>query len=239
MLKLYKRIDNVLHYHEAWAHDRTKIIEHWGVVGERGEAVEHVRAKGVSEKKAIDQVLAGAAAQGYQPIDEEEHAILLIEYALDDSSPMGTSADLKKRHALEERMNETLGWTGLGHCDGGSSGSGTMEVCCFVVDFAVAQRVIAADLEGTEFADYTRIYDENAEEPEVPKLAPQSGVLVPPWIKFPAISRADARWQAGDHAAYLEQWTTWFKEKPAKARAVYAGIFAEPKGWRGFYEDQQ
>jgi len=57
-------------------------------------------------------------------------------------------------------MNETLGWTGLGACDGGSIGSGSMEVCCFVVDFNAAKQVIEADLEGTEFGDYSRIYDE-------------------------------------------------------------------------------
>ncbi|WP_201778926.1 hypothetical protein [Rhodopirellula islandica] len=54
-------------------------------------------------------------------------------------------------------MNETLGWTGLGHCDGGSIGSGTMETCCIVVDFEIAKRVIAADLAGTKFADFTQI----------------------------------------------------------------------------------
>ena len=76
---------------------------------------------------------------------------------------VGTAADLSKRHKLEERLNETLGWTGLGMCDGGSIGSGTMEVCCFVVDFALAKSVIEADLQGTEFSDFSRIYDEDAE----------------------------------------------------------------------------
>lgn len=32
-------------------------------------------------------------------------------------------------------LNEGLGWTGLGCCDGGGIGSGTMEACCYVVDF--------------------------------------------------------------------------------------------------------
>lgn len=82
-----------------------------------------------------------------------------IEYAVDG---MGTGEDVEKRHRLVERMNETLGWTGLGACDGGSIGSGTMDVCNFVVDFETAKAVIAKDLEGTEFANFTRIYGENA-----------------------------------------------------------------------------
>ena len=73
---------------------------------------------------------------------------------------MGSMTDLDKRHRLEERMDQTLGWTGLGHCDGGSIGTGTMEVCCLVVDFDIAKRVIEADLKNTEFGDYTRIYRE-------------------------------------------------------------------------------
>ena len=72
-------------------------------------------------------------------------------------------ADLDKRHKLEDKMNEVLGWTGLGHCDGGSIGSGSMEACCFVVDFDVAKNVIEKILKGTELENYTKIYDENAE----------------------------------------------------------------------------
>ena len=89
----------------------------------------------------------------------EDHQRLLIEYSADG---MGSLKDLHKRHALEERMQQTLGWTGLGIGDGGSIGSGTMEVCCFVVNFATARRVIEADLKATEFDNYTRIYDEDA-----------------------------------------------------------------------------
>jgi len=59
-------------------------------------------------------------------------------------------------------MNETLGWTGLGHCDGGSIGSGTMVVCCFVGDFRIAKRIIEEDLRDTTFGDYARILNEGA-----------------------------------------------------------------------------
>lgn len=70
--------------------------------------------------------------------------------------------DLDKRHRFEDRMSETLGWAGLGMCDGGSIGSGSMEVCNFVVDYEIAKAVIEKDIEGTEFGDYSRIYDERA-----------------------------------------------------------------------------
>ena len=64
---------------------------------------------------------------------------------------------------FQSRMDETLGWTGLGFCDGGSIGSGIMEVCCFVVNFEIAKKVIENDLNGTEFSNFNRIYNEETE----------------------------------------------------------------------------
>ncbi len=153
MLKLYKRIRRTLHYHEAWIAE-SMVIEHWGKVGERGETVTHKRRKRLSEDKSIEKVLSNARAEGFEPIARDNHTLLLIEFRIDG---MGTPSELKKRHALQARMDETLGWTGLGRCTGGSIGSGTMEVECLVVDVKVAKKVIAADLKDTEFADYSQI----------------------------------------------------------------------------------
>jgi hypothetical protein len=159
VLKLYKRVDGRLHYREAWVEDGN-VVEHWGPVGERGEDRTSPAPKGKREATLVKQALQGAITEGYAQVDDDDHRTLLVEYAIDG---FGSDADLDKRRALQDRLNDTLGWTGLGHCDGGSSGSGTMEACCFVVDFELARRVIAADLAGTPFADYTRIYDEDAE----------------------------------------------------------------------------
>ena len=38
------------------------------------------------------------------------------------------------RHGVEDILNECLGWTGNGHCDGGDIGSGTINAYSFVVD---------------------------------------------------------------------------------------------------------
>lgn len=157
MLKLYNTVDGKLRYHEAWTTDDS-VVEHWGALGERGEMRTHsYDSSKQSEEDAVHGVLTGALEDGFRPFEPEAETVLLVEYAV---SGMGNDNDLKKRHALEDRLNETLGWTGLGSVDGGSIGSGTMEVCCYVVDFAIAKRVIEADLANTEFADFTRIYDE-------------------------------------------------------------------------------
>jgi len=160
MLKLYKVGPDETRYWETWNNDDGTHTVHWGRLGDKGNSK---IIKSSLFKKASDIIQAEAdevASEGFRPIDPEHHRILLIEYEVDG---FGDGDDLSKRHKLEERMNETLGWTGLGACDGGSIGSGTMEVCCIVVDFLTAKAVIEKDLEGTEFSNYTRIYDEGSE----------------------------------------------------------------------------
>lgn len=157
MIKLYKRMPTgETRYHEAWTSGR-KIVEHWGVVGERGKTKEHKRPPGSKEDAAIRKVLASAQAEGFEEI--EDLKTLIIEYTLDS---WGKGSDHDRRVEVENRMNELLGWTGVGHCDGGSIGSGTMEVCCLVVDFDVARKLIEEDLRGSPHANYSRIYEEGA-----------------------------------------------------------------------------
>lgn len=159
VLKLYRFTEAKKEYWETWENDDGSHTVHWGELGTSGQS-KTVKAGLLRKAEAlIQKEIDTLVAQGFRPIDDEDHVTLLVEYAVDG---MGTLDDIAKRHRLEERMNETLGWTGLGACDGGSIGSGTMEVCSFVVDFEIAKAVVARDLEGTEFANFTRIYDENA-----------------------------------------------------------------------------
>jgi hypothetical protein len=147
-----------MQYWETWEDDSGDHIVHWGELGTRG-ASKTVKSRFLRNASGIiQQEIDDLVRRGFSPISPEAHSPLLIEFAVEG---MGNSADLQKRHRLEDRMNETLGWTGLGACDGGSIGSGTMEVCTFVVDFQTAKRVVEDDLAGTEFSDYTRIYSED------------------------------------------------------------------------------
>jgi hypothetical protein len=160
MLKLYRLYGSKKEYWETWEGSNGTHTVHWGELGTRGESKTVTSTSTISATDVIQKEIDLRASEGFAPVAAENHATLMIEYAIEG---MGKAADLEKRHRLEDRMNETLGWTGLGACDGGSVGSGTMEVCSFVVDFESAKRVVAEDLEGTEFANYTRIYDEDAE----------------------------------------------------------------------------
>lgn len=160
MIKLYKKIGEKLHYWETWDKDNKTAIVHWGEVGHNGqnEEIKSGLFKNYASKirKEIDQ----KTKDGYAEFDEEEYSYIEIEYEIDG---FGTEQDLDKRHRLEEKMDAVLGWTGLGHSDGGSIGSGTMEVGCMVVDYQVAKEVIEKNLSGTEFENYSRIFDKQLE----------------------------------------------------------------------------
>lgn len=159
MIKLYRFTENIQEYWEAWDNGDGNMTVHWGELGTRGQSEIIGSSFFKKAERVVEQQIAAKRSEGFNEVEPENEVTLLIEYTVDD---IGTEADLDKRYALENRMNETLGWTGLGHCDGGSIGSGTMEVCCFVVDFETAKKVIEEDLATTDFADYIRIYDEGA-----------------------------------------------------------------------------
>jgi len=158
MLKLYRLSSSLKEYWETWEIEAGAHVVHWGELGTRGSSKTvkpglFQKASSVIQKE-VDDLLR----QGFSPAPQESHTALMIEFAVEG---MGSEADLEKRHRLEERMDQTLGWTGLGACDGGSIGSDTMEICSFVVDFETAKRVVEQDLADTEFADYARIYAED------------------------------------------------------------------------------
>jgi hypothetical protein len=156
MLKLYKKIGTDLHYWETWEKDKRTGVVHWGVVGDIGQDKEIKSGFFSTVIKMIQKEVQEKLNEGYAEFNEENVSFLEIEYAVDDS---GTEDDIDKRQRLEGKMDHILGWTGLGHCDGGSIGSGTMEVGCAVVDFKIAKKVIAEKLKDTEFGNYTRIVE--------------------------------------------------------------------------------
>ncbi|GAA3964993.1 hypothetical protein [Mucilaginibacter dorajii] len=158
MLKLYKQSGDQILYWETWDKDAKTGIVHWGIVGTPGQNKEVKSRLLSSNKKQIQSEINMMVKDGYEEVDIDDQYTLLIEFKIDG---MGNADDIAKRTRLQNKMDHTLGWTGLGHCDGGSIGSGTMEVCCFVIDFDIAKSVIIKDLENTEFSDYTRIFDEN------------------------------------------------------------------------------
>lgn len=154
MIKLYKYNNKDILYWEIWQ-DIGCIILHWGKVGDRGQSNKIKIARGFDVNSFIQIEIKKKLDEGFKSIPLEDHHRLIIEYYI---YGIDNKLDLNKRQKLENRLNETLGWKGLGHCDGGSMGSGTMEVFCFVIDFDIGRKVVENDLELTEFNNYSRIF---------------------------------------------------------------------------------
>ena len=141
MHKLYKTVGHSLRYWEIWEHDETTVV-HSGVVGDAGE-VSYIPNDSAAQE-VIERQAARLREEGYAKRENASLFVLLIRYQIDG---MGSVADLDKRHKIEELMDECLGWTGLGHCDGGDIGGGDMNICCFVVDPTAAIAPIIKCLE--------------------------------------------------------------------------------------------
>jgi hypothetical protein len=142
VLKLYKKTEHGTQYWEAWDADG-EVMVHWGTMGERGQTQSIKVEAGKNPNTIIKSESKRRKAEGYKTISISKLARIVIQYKIDG---MGTSSDLDKRVQVENLMNECLGWKGLGHCDGGDIGSGTINVFCFVVDAETAIPHIVEEL---------------------------------------------------------------------------------------------
>jgi hypothetical protein len=109
MLKLYRLYGSKKEYWETWEGSNGTHTVHWGELGTRGESKTVTSTSTISATDVIQKEIDLRASEGFAPVAAENHATLMIEYAIEG---MGKAADLEKRHRLEDRMNETLGWTG-------------------------------------------------------------------------------------------------------------------------------
>ncbi len=151
MYKVYKRDGDQMFYHEVWEEDGV-VIEHFGEVGEAGETKQHEIPKGSDEDRVMESLMRPAAMKGFEEIDDED----LIRFNVEiEPTGKGGEADLTRRHELEDRLDDLLGETGLGHCDGGETSRDALAAFCFVVDELIGQEVVNADLGGTD--DFQRI----------------------------------------------------------------------------------
>jgi hypothetical protein len=250
MIKLYKRISGRVMYWEAWDAD-DHVVLHRGEIGDTGESCEIPIEPGQTAEQIIQGASQEPLADGYAEIAIEDHTQIIVQFKTQDE--WGDNADLEKRHEVDDLLNECLGWTGNGHCDGGDIGSGTINSYSYVVDPHVAKDTIVQALEENHLAegaviaiqtedDYEVLWPEDYNEPFSPiplsALSDRQGpqMLVPPWVMFQNLKRDSSEWDSGPAAEYMRKWRAWFQSVPAEGRAAYPSIFQEPEGWAGFYE---
>ena len=145
MTPLYKSIKGRLHYWEAWKRN-TKIWAHSGWLGHWGRVDKLPMNPGETEKRAIARYTKElAVAKGYAPL-EAELKQLVVQYAIEVEN-----TDF--REEIYGILNNNLGWTGNGSCDGGDIGSGTVNLFCDVVDPALAVKSVVIELKKAKRLD--------------------------------------------------------------------------------------
>lgn len=137
MIKLYKtKGKETIDYWEAWENQGIVTVHH-GVVGDTGESRD-IRVSGERDAASIiDEEAAAPRRDGFCELPADKQISFVIQYRL---NTWGSAEDLDQRYAVEHVMNECLGWTGNGHCDGGDIGSGSINIFCFVVDPQIAAK---------------------------------------------------------------------------------------------------
>ena len=123
---------------------------HWGTVGDRGQSRKVKVNFWQKPDTVVEKELSAARNEGYREINADDEISILAQYQIDG---FGNENDLNKRHEIENIFNEALGWTGNGICDGGATGSGTMEIFSCVVDEEQALKTIRDALENRGFLD--------------------------------------------------------------------------------------
>lgn len=160
MFRLFKRDETgkIAAYHEVWVElNPRRIVEHWGMLGTRGDTDAHRIKLLRSLEKQIDDLLDPARALGFSEIDPSAYQTLVVEYLLSDE---WRGDDALKIKEAEDALTEVLGWTGLGTCEGETVTETAIEFTCRVLDLDLATSRIAEQMTDTEFADYSRIYSE-------------------------------------------------------------------------------
>jgi len=155
MLILYRKLADNYYFWRTWQKDFKTGIIHWGKVGTKGQLKQVKSGILTNYQKKVNKEIKSTLKDGYSEFNADNFKYLEIEYTINN---FGTDEDLSKRHRLEYHLDEILSWTGLGHTNGGSFGSGTMEVGCSVIDFEIAKKVIEGNLKNTEFNNYSRIF---------------------------------------------------------------------------------
>ncbi|MDA2175392.1 hypothetical protein [Bacillus cereus] len=171
MIKLIKQEKDKLLYWEVWEEDKKTLIVHCGCVGDTGEMYEIELYPFQRVEKEMKELADEHLADGYKVLDEEE----LIEFVLQyDYTENQLEEALEKRNQVQEIMDEALGWSGNGHCDGGDIGSGTINIFNFVIEVDKALQTTLEELENQRFLDGVKIAYINDDEDYV-QIYPSEG----------------------------------------------------------------
>jgi predicted DNA-binding WGR domain protein len=102
-------------YWEVWDNGDSSLTIHWGPAGATGESKQISLEHGEDAEERIATEASQALADGYREWPEDELATIVVQYPLERYKRVKKGIE-KRMNAVELRVNEALGWTGLGRC---------------------------------------------------------------------------------------------------------------------------
>ncbi len=169
LIKLIKQDENDIFYWDIWVDGKTLVI-HKGIVGDTGETEEMKLSLFQKAEKVMEKLAEEKHDEGYEYLDEDEIIELVVQFSYEEDDMVAT---LEKRHSVEDLMNECLGWTGNGYCDGGDIGSGTANIINYVVDVEKALKTILEELSNNNLLEGVKIAYLNPKDDEYIALYPE------------------------------------------------------------------
>lgn len=139
MIKLYKKVEDILYYWETWRASENSGIFHYGKVGEKGFYEEIQDSIKGSYSEILEKELALRISEGYSEFCEDnlEFIEILIKVKM-------ISKEYRMNYFLEIKfkIDELLGWRGLGHVDDISFDTTDVNIFCVVVNHNISKLLI-------------------------------------------------------------------------------------------------
>lgn len=142
IVKLYKETDGAIHYFEMWIDEDETLTSHEGILGEIGET-ESFGAPEKNEDSLPPRIAMSKAIQTYLNLGYTEDITwteIIVQVA-------AKASDKELTETIEAMLNNCLGWTGNGHCDGSNTDNKLSTFFCYVVDKVIAVETIVEAFE--------------------------------------------------------------------------------------------
>jgi hypothetical protein len=142
VLKLYQRQEDRTLFWETWEREGQTCL-HFGEVGARGETLWFAPELREAIAARLERNAAELRERGYAELAPDEYELLVVQY---HAAAWGDLENNSKRIRIENALDECLGWTGNGRCDGTDIAPPLLSINCLVVDSLAALEPIVSML---------------------------------------------------------------------------------------------
>ncbi|MBJ6721250.1 hypothetical protein I2750_13475 [Bacillus sp. PR5] len=153
LTKLIKKGGNGFLYWHIWKDGMTLKV-HSGSVGDIGETREIQLSLSEKANESIDELVNQKIKEEFRYIEEHDLITLLVEFNYKKDKIQEAH---KKRHYMQDIIDESLFRTGNGYCDGGGMGMAVAQIFNYVIDVKKAAKEIIKELENENLVEGVEI----------------------------------------------------------------------------------